>query len=72
LHECWKIFVLLLVKWSDVWLVKRVQTLIWGFQRNSVQSIHFACMNNALFHMGKQSLPIQIACLWSERAWLGM
>jgi hypothetical protein len=27
LHECWKIFVLLLVKWSDVWLVKRVQNL---------------------------------------------
>jgi len=69
LHECWKIFVLLLVKWSDVWLVKGFK--IWGFQRISFQSIHFACMNNALFHMGKQSLPIQIACLWSERAWLG-
>jgi hypothetical protein len=66
-----KNFVLLLVKWSDVWLVKMVQASIWGFQRTSFQSIHFACMNNDLFHMGKQSLPIQITCLWSERAWLG-
>jgi len=66
-----KKFVLFLVRWGDVWLVKRVQASIWGFQRTSFQSIHFACMNNTLFHMGKQSLPIQIACLWSERAWLG-
>jgi hypothetical protein len=31
LHECWKHFVFLLVKWSVVWLVKRVQTSICGF-----------------------------------------
>jgi hypothetical protein len=31
--------------------------------KNKFQSIHFACMNNNLFHLGKQSLPIQIACL---------
>jgi hypothetical protein len=28
-----------------------------GF-KTSFQSIHFACMNNDLFHMRKQSLPI--------------
>jgi hypothetical protein len=72
LHECWNFFFLLLVKWSDVWLVKRVQASIWGFQRISFQSIHFVCMNKALFHLGKQSLPIQIACIWSKRAWLSM
>jgi len=30
-----KNFVLLLVKWSDVWLVKMVQASIWGFQRTN-------------------------------------
>jgi hypothetical protein len=69
----WKLFVLLLTKmWSDIWLVKKVSDLIWGFQRTSVQSIHFICMNNDLVRMRKHCLPIQIACLWSERAWLGM
>jgi len=68
----WKPFVLLLTKmWSDIWLVKKVSDLIWGFQRTSVQSIHFICMNNDLVRMRKHCLPIQIACLWSERAWLG-
>ena len=57
--------------WSDTWLVKKVSDLIWGFQRTSVQNIHFICMNNDLVCMRKHCLPIQIACLWSERAWLG-
>jgi hypothetical protein len=38
---------------------------------NRFQSIHFICMNNDLVRMRKHCLPIQIACLWSERAWLG-
>jgi len=71
-QKWWKLFVLLLLKmWSDIWLVKKVSDLIWGFQRISVQSIHFICMNNDLVRMRKHCLPIQIACLWSERAWLG-
>jgi hypothetical protein len=53
------------------WLVKNVSDLMWGFQRTSVQSIHFICVNNDLVCMKKHCLPIQIACLWSERAWLG-
>jgi len=57
--------------WSDIWLVKKVSDLIWEFQRTSVQSIHFICMNNDLVCMRKHYLPIQIACLWSERAWIG-
>jgi hypothetical protein len=65
-----EIFLFLVKMWSDVLLIKAVQALIWGFQRTSFQSIHFACMNNDLFCIGKHSLPIQIACLWSERAWL--
>jgi hypothetical protein len=28
-------------------------------------------MNNDLFHIEKQGPPIQIAYIWSERAWLG-
>jgi hypothetical protein len=40
--------------------------------KNSVQSIHFIWMNNDLVCMRKHCLPIYIACLWSERAWLGM
>ena len=57
--------------WSDIWLVEMVQDLIWEFQRTSLESIHFICMNNDLVHMRKHCLPIQIACLWSERAWFG-
>jgi len=57
--------------WSDIWLVEMVQDLIWEFQRTSLESIHFICMNNDLVHMRKHCLPIQIACLWLERAWLG-
>ena len=56
---------------SDIWLVEMVQDLIGEFQRISLESIHFICMNNNLVHMRKHYLPIQIACLWSERAWLG-
>jgi hypothetical protein len=29
-------------------------------------------MNNDLFRVGKHCPSIQTACLWSERAWLGM
>ena len=32
--------------WSDIWLVEMVQDLIWEFQRTSLESIHFICMNN--------------------------
>jgi hypothetical protein len=32
--------------YSDVLLVKMVQHSIQGFQRMSLQSIHFICMNN--------------------------
>jgi hypothetical protein len=58
------------VKWR---LVRRkmVQNSIWRLQRTDFQSIYFICMNNDLVRMRKHCLPIQIACLWSERAWLG-
>ena len=56
---------------SDIGLV----TKGWNFNlrviENRFQSIHFICMNNDLACMRKHCLPIQIARLWSERAWLG-
>ena len=59
--------------WSDIWLVKKVSDLIWELLRiESVQSIYFICMNNDLTHTRKHCLPIQIACLRLERAWLCM
>ena len=76
----WKIQAILMDRFA--WVLKNfcfpfgdvkwwVQDLVWGFQRTGFQSIHFGCMNNDLFCMGKQSLLIQIACLWLEMAWLG-
>jgi hypothetical protein len=50
---------------------QKVEISIWGLLRTVFQSIHFICMNNDLVRMRKHCLPIQIACLWSERAWLG-
>jgi hypothetical protein len=68
-----KTFVLILVKmWSDIWLVIKGWNFNLRVNENRVQSIHFICMNNDLVRMRKHCLPIQIACLWSERAWLGM
>ena len=39
--------------WSHIWLVKMVQDLIWEFQKTSLESIHFICMNNDLVRMRK-------------------
>jgi len=56
-----KNFGLLLVKWSDVSLVKRVQTLIWGFQRTSFRSSHLLAWIMTCFH-GKAK-PTNPDCL---------
>jgi len=73
--EMMKTFYLLLVKNMKWHLVcqKRFKFQIWGLLRTeSVQSIYFISMNNDLTRTRKHCLPIQIACLWSERAWIGM
>jgi len=50
---------------------KRFKFQFEGYWEPFFQSIYFICMNNDLVRMRKHCLPIQIACPWSERAWLG-
>ena len=56
---------------SDIWWVTKGWNINLRVIENRFQSIHFICMNNDLARMRKRCLPIQIACLWTERAWLG-
>jgi hypothetical protein len=50
---------------------QKVEISIWGLLRTVFKAFILFAWIMILFRMRKHCLPIQIACLWSERAWLG-
>jgi hypothetical protein len=57
---------------SDIWLVtKRFKFQFEGHWEPFFKAFILFAWIMILFRMRKHCLPIQIACLWSERAWLG-
>jgi len=50
---------------------QKVEISIWGFLRTVFKAFILFAWIMILFRMKKHCLPIQIARLWSERAWLG-
>jgi hypothetical protein len=57
---------------SDIWLVtKRFKFQFQGYWEPCFKAFILFAWIMILFRMRKHCLPIQIACLWLERAWLG-
>ena len=50
---------------------QKVEISIWGLLRTVFKAFILFAWIMILFRMKKHCLPIQIARLWSERAWLG-
>jgi len=50
---------------------QKVEISIWGLLRTVFKAFILFAWLMILFRMREHCLPIQIVCLWSERAWLG-